>query len=48
MKSKQYIPVKPYPLTGEVKKPEKKGLTQHDKIARLYALAKKLNVKIGG
>lgn len=42
MRKKQYIRVKPYP-------PRKtKKQTQQEKEKRLYDLAEKLNVKIGG
>ena len=47
IKKTHYIRVKTLP---EIKKVEKKKVTaeEQDKIARLYALAQKLGVKIGG
>lgn len=42
MNKKQYIRVQ------EIRKDKKEDAGQQDKIARLYALAQKLHVKIGG
>ena len=45
---KQYIKVKPLENIKPVKQDRGKYFEQADKIARLYALAEKLHVKIGG
>ncbi len=45
MKNKQYIPVKTIPKKNEEKTKSEK---EKEKLENLYALAKKLNVKIGG
>ena len=42
---KQYIKLDPIDEIPRKHKPQ--GLTEQEKTARLYALAKKLNVKIG-
>ena len=46
IKKTQYIRVKTLPSTEEKKKVS--AVERQDKIARLYALAEKLGVKIGG
>jgi len=43
MKKGQYIPLK---MREEEKKPRPERLTEQEKLARIYELAKKLNVKI--
>lgn len=45
---KQYIRVKPLPDMPLRDKDKTKYYEKQDKIARLYALAEKLHVKIGG
>lgn len=43
MKKGQYIPL---PMKQEERKPEPERLTEQEKLARIYALAKNLKVKI--
>ena len=40
-KNKHYIPIE------RIEKPTKQGMTQEEKIQRLYKLAEKINVTIG-
>ena len=48
MKNKTYIPVKPLEDLRRAPKKHIDKIEEQDKVARLYALAEKLHVKIGG
>ena len=44
MRRKEYVPLT---MKKEEEKPRPERLTEQEKLARIYALAKKLKVKIG-